>query len=149
MARRLRVAVAVAAVFFLAAGVVVAWDYWPPALHYRQARLLAAGRARVGRYLAGRDSLGVAAHRLATITQHYEELEERLGQMATSGPSTMVIKPLNMTPAGTDPRDPRVDELFLNAARFTVPESASPAFKAQFNQVFDSLIHARGYRVVP
>ncbi|MGH8534425.1 MAG: hypothetical protein ACREV1_17345, partial [Gammaproteobacteria bacterium] len=149
MSRAFRLTLVSVGAFAFIAGVAIAWAYWQPALRYRESMALAAARSTVARYLARKDSLDVAAHRLAYHLQRWEDLMEQRAMVALGSSGTLRIQALDLAPTGTPPDDPRVQELVLNALRLKVPERASAAFKTEHTQVFDSIIRAHGYRLVP
>ena len=134
----------------LASGFAVAWRSWPPLLKYREQRLIATYNGEVRRYLHGSDSLDVAAHLLARVMLRLGPILERQqwreGAARTGG--SMAITTLESPP--DIPRDdPRVEELVLNAFKLANPPEVSEAFKAHSAQMWDSIIHAKGYRSVP
>ena len=147
MTRR-SVVVALTTAFVLAAGLTVAWQQWPPLLRYREGRAIAAGRTIVRRYLAGKDSLELAAHRLADVLRQWDDLAFRNADAPAPTAGSMVIESLGITPPDVAPNDPRVEELFLNAMRLSVPAVASEEFRAQAVAQLDSIILARGHRIV-
>ena len=134
----------------LAGGFAVAWQNWPPLLRYRERRLTAAYNSEIRRYLDGADSLDVAARRLAQVVIKLSFIIDR--QQWQAGPSgqgsSVAITTIESTP---DIRrdDPRVEELILNAFKLANPPGVSEAFKAHSGQMWDSIIHSRGYRSVP
>jgi len=134
----------------MAGGFVVAWQSWPPLLKYREKRLMAAYNGEIRRYLRGSDSLDVAAHRLARVILRLGPILERQqwreGSARDGG--SMSITTLESSP-DTPRDDPRVEELILNAFKLANPAEVSEAFKAHSAQMWDSLIHAKGYRSVP
>jgi len=134
----------------LAGGFVVAWQSWPPLLKYREKRLMAAYNGEIRRYLSGSDSLDVAAHRLARVILRLGPILERQQWMegAAREGGSMAITALE-SPPDTPRDDPRVEELILNAFKLSNPPEVSEAFKASSSQMWDSIIHAKGYRSVP
>src|SRR6266849_7912624 len=146
MPKRARIILAFAAPLVLAAG-FVAWDYWPVALRYRQGRTLQAGRATVGRYVNGEDSLGGAVCHLAREVRRLNALSMRLGAMEPGHVQRIVDEPL-WVPSGVDPNDPKVQELTLNVYRISIPESIPSVDRIRIRQMDDSMIRARGLRIV-
>ena len=146
MLTRGRVVLVIATIIVLLAG-LLAWQYWPLALRYRQDRTLQAGRAAVRRYITGQDSLPRAICRLATEIRRYNDLSMRLSEMEPGQTKRIEDKPL-FVPLGTDPNDPRVEEVTRNAYRLTVPEDLPQEVRAQLMRLNDSMLRARGYRIV-
>jgi hypothetical protein len=135
-----------AAGLLLATGLAVAWQKWPPLLRYQERRAIAAGRRTVQDYLYGRDSLEAAARRLATIMTRWNELILKIGD-APPAAGSMVVETLGFTPPDAM-NDPRVEELYLNAMKLSVPHESSPEFKARAAAHLDSILIARGHRIV-
>jgi hypothetical protein len=133
----------------IAGGLFVAWQYWPPLLKYREVRLQVAYNDEIRRYLKGSDSLELAAHRLAAILVKLGEVAERQNWGGAGGEgSSMTITAISSS--SDVPRDdPRVEELVLNAFKLANPAEASEPFKARSAQMWDSIIHSKGYRSVP
>ena len=131
----------------LAIGVSIAWQKWPPLLRYRQREAIAEAKTTVRNYLNGRDSLGSAARELGTVLTRWDELSARIGERPAPTAGSMEIETLEITPPNVHANDPRVDELFLNAMRLTVP-AVSPRFQALVTAELDSVITARGYRII-
>jgi hypothetical protein len=146
MSKRARVILTIAAPLVLMAG-FVAWDYWPVALRYRQARTLQAGRATVRRYVNGEDSLGIAVCHLATELRRLNVLSMRLAAMEPGQVRRIVDEPL-WVPSGVDPNDSKVQELTLNVYRISIPEAIPSADRIRIRQMDDSMIRARGFRIV-
>ncbi len=140
--------VVVPAVIGLAIGFVAAWHYWPPLLRYRESLAIAEARTTVHRYLDGRDSLDVAAHRLANALRKWDELAFRSGEPPAPGTGSMIIESLDLAPTGVSENDPRFEELSLNAMRLSVPAVPSAEFKARVTAQLDSVLLARGYQIV-
>ena len=136
----------------ISAGVVVvvssimAWQYWPVALRYRHERAVAAARVVVRRYLDDKDSLDVAACKLGVQMRRMNRLSERLSAIVPAQ-RRRIVDP-DLAPAGTDPQDPKLQELTLNAARSTLPSTLPDEVRAGILQVNDSIMHARGFRIV-
>ena len=141
-----RVILAGTLALFVVAG-VVAWNYWPVALRYRKGRTLEAGRATVSRYLSGQDSLSAAVCELAMQVRHFNTLSLRLDMVEPAQTRRIVDEPL-FVPSGVDSNDPRVEELTRNAYRIAVPEELPSEQRARIRQLDDSIIRARGFRIV-
>jgi hypothetical protein len=124
----------------------IAWEYWPVALRYREARALKAERRIVRSYLDKQDSLRVAACQLAIQMRRRSELLERLSWVVAAESTRIVDVPL--APAGTDPGNPRLQELTFNAARYTLPSTLPAQVRSQIIRLNDSLMRARGFRIV-
>ena len=134
----------------LAGGVLYAWHSWPPLLKYREKRLNAAYDDEIRRYLNGSDSLDVAAHRLAQVIVKLGFLLDRQQSVARADQSGSFVAITTIDHAPDIPReDPRVEELVLNAFKFANPPGVSEAFKGHSTQMWDSIIHTKGYRRVP
>ncbi len=128
------------------ASLTFAWSYAPLVLKFREARLHVAYNAEIRRYLAGTDSLSVAAHRLASIIEDLSSLASRQGYGASSTPGSLDIT-VNDTP--DIPRnDPRVLELELNAHRLARIPGMPESIQSRAEQAFDSIIQAKGFRSV-
>ncbi len=131
-------------------GFLVAWRSWPPLLRYRENRLRTAYHAEIRRYLQGSQPLDVAAYRLASIIVKRVALIERQAWSArsTSEEGSMTITVEDM-PSDIPSHDPRVEEVVLNAFKLANPPEVSDAFRVRSTQMWDSIIHAKGYRSVP
>jgi len=132
------------------AGFLFVSQDWLPILRYRESRAIAACRAEVQRYLKGVESLDVAAHRVARVLIQLEKIADR--EMSTAGadlqPGTMSISSFDSPSSCWSSKDPRVEELALNAFKLANPPGASERFITQSAQMWDSIIAARGYRSV-
>lgn len=133
----------------LAAGALIAWTYWPPLLRYRADLALGVARETVARYLAGDDSLSSAARRLGVAMQNWERLIQRTESAPPLNPGSLRAEIIGITPEGVAQNDPRVEELALNALRFSVPPDMPAGFRKESLRQLDSLILARGHRLAP
>src|SRR5579859_4475414 len=131
----------------LVAAGIAAWRYSPVALRYRQDRTIQAGQVVVRRYVSGKDSLPVAICRLATEIRHYNNLSMRLASVEPVQQGRIEDKPL-FVPPGIDPTDPRVEELTGNAYRLSLPEAIPAEVRTQIMRLNDSMLRARGFRIV-
>jgi len=59
----------------------------------------------------------------------------------------IVDEPL-WVPSGVDPNDPKVQELTLNVYRISIPEAIPSVDRIRIRQMDDSMIRARGLRIV-
>jgi hypothetical protein len=147
MTRKHWVSIGAAGVLLVAAG-VVAWSFWPVALRYREDRAFSVARSGVADYLAGKDSLTPAACRLAGDLVRWQELSVRV-QLAQPASIRRLVDPVPaLVPPGTDPEDPRVLELMVNASRFAFSKDLPDQLRDGPIQVMDSIIRARGFRRV-
>ena len=126
---------------------IVAWQYWPVALRYRQNRSEEAGRAVVRRYVDGQDSLHVAACKLASTIRTLNDLSFRVASAEPASRKRIVDEP-RFVPLGTDPNDPRVQEVTLNAYRVTMPDWIPSEDRVRLERMYDSTLRARGLKVV-
>ena len=129
-------------------GFLLAWHHWLPLLRYRENRLRAAYHEEIRRYLQGSQSLDVTAHRLAGILVKRWVLirNEVPAYVADEGSMTITVEDM---PPDIPSHDPRVEELVLNAFKLVDPPEVSEAFRVRSAQMWDSMIHAKGYRSVP
>ncbi len=132
----------------LLSAALAAWEYWPPALHYREDHAFSTVRSRIARYLAGKDSLAPAACQLAADLVHWQTLSVRLQEAEPAQTRSIVDPGPALAPPGTDSQDPKFLELMMNASRFAFSEDFPPEVKAIVKQEMDSTIHARGFRRV-
>ena len=148
MTKRARILALFAVLVVSGAALVIGWQYWPPLLRYREIKLRLAYDNEIRRYLDGADSLDVAAHRLAAILLKLGSLAEKQVVSENSNQwSTLEITSIGLSDIPRD--DPRVQELVLNAFKHANPPGVSEAFRARTTQVWDSIIHEKGYRSVP
>ena len=148
MNKKTRVTILVALALVVAGGFAIAWQRWPPLLKYREHRLGVEYNSQIRRYLAGSDSLDVAAHRLAQTIIKIGFLMERQSQEPAPGEGSLVAVTAMESESDIPQNDPRVEELVLNAFKFAHPPEVSEAFKLRSAQMWDSLLQSRGYRIV-
>jgi hypothetical protein len=89
------------------------WVLWA-IIRYRQARTLAAWRALVAEYLAGRISLDPAAAKYNQIEARFHRYGFRATDLQPGGPS--YLRSISLAPPGYRVDDPRLDALIEHAS---------------------------------
>ena len=132
----------------LLAAAIVAWEYWPAALRYREAHAFSVVRSRIASYLAGKDSLTAAACQLAPELVRWQSLSMRLQSSEPAQRRRIVDPGPALVPPGTDPNDPKFVELMLNASRFAFSKDFPPELRRAVMEATDSTIRERRFRRV-
>ena len=142
-------------VFTLVTGTAIllfGWDR-PPIAFWRQQRELQSCQRDVQRYVDGRETLDVAAHRVAATLLRLQKLEMHTylrGAWWDFSPKRTIIdyydSPISCV--GDLGKDRRNDELLMNAFRLMASQGEPRIYSRRVERYCDSVITARGYRRV-
>src|SRR5262245_57035633 len=140
MVRKRSTLIGAASLTVLTAGVfALAWNFWPPLLHYRDNRALNRARSVVRDYLAGKESRTLATHHLASALSEWEGLwASPVHSAVPPSGGSLQAEAISLAPDGVSEDDPRIVDLYIEAMKAMIPADASPTFRSQVEAMWDS-----------